>query len=211
MDIHFELRLEERLPDRVFISVVLAPRAEPAPSVDGVSVQIQARDGEPLSPRLLLPISGQIQQPMVSTVELRASQSIPLGARVVGSTWAGRDQREATCPCDPGTALEVHMRGRRVIGVGSLNETLRGLFEEERQTLTTMMPWIAEPLVKPTGRPAVVERQVDHEEQVDEVHVCNAFYFLLKSYRAEQIREVGMHYVQELFDTLHKKNYIHCK
>ena len=43
--------------------------------------------------------------------------------------------------------------------------------------------------------------------QIDEVHLVNLLYFILKSYRIEQNKEIGMHYAQALFDALHKKSW----
>ena len=40
-----------------------------------------------------------------------------------------------------------------------------------------------------------------------EVHVYNLLYLVLKYYRSEGKRVVGMHYAQQLFDTLHKKSW----
>jgi len=43
--------------------------------------------------------------------------------------------------------------------------------------------------------------------KVDEAHVLNMLYFVLKHYRSEINKEVGMHYAQELFNRLHKKSW----
>ena len=44
-------------------------------------------------------------------------------------------------------------------------------------------------------------------DQVDEAHVYNMLYFVLKHYRSEGNKEVGMHYAQSLFNRLHKKSW----
>ena len=44
-------------------------------------------------------------------------------------------------------------------------------------------------------------------EQVDEAHVYNMLYFVLKAYRQEGNRDVGLHYAQGLFNRLHKKSW----
>ena len=44
-------------------------------------------------------------------------------------------------------------------------------------------------------------------EQVDEAHVYNMLYFVLKHYRSEGNKEVGMHYAQYLFNRLHRKSW----
>lgn len=169
VDLHFELRLEERLPDRVFVSVVLAPLgAQPAP-LDGVSLQMVDRAGEALGARMVLPLSGCLHQPLVTTVEVRARGAVPTGARVGGVVWVGSEQREASCPCDPGTQLEVHLRGRRTIGLPVDDDGLRSLDSGERAVLARYMPWVNEPMV-PRAPPQVLEPpEPEPEEVVDEV------------------------------------------
>ena len=44
-------------------------------------------------------------------------------------------------------------------------------------------------------------------EQVDQAHVYNMLYFVLKAYRQEGNRDVGPHYAQGLFNRLHKKSW----
>lgn len=171
VDLHFELRLEERLPDRVFVSVVLAPLgAAPAP-LDGVSLQMVDRSGEALGARLVLPLSGALHQPLVSTVEVRARGAVPVGARVGGVVWVGSEQREASCPCDPGTQLEVHMRGRRTIALGGgSDDGLRGLDPGERAVVARCMPWVNEPMRPREPATNVLEPpEPDADEVVDEV------------------------------------------
>lgn len=43
--------------------------------------------------------------------------------------------------------------------------------------------------------------------QVEESHVCNMLYSVLKAYRSEGNKEVGMHYAQKFLDRLHKKSW----
>ncbi len=162
LNLHFELRLEERRTDRVYVSVVLAPASPGPASVEGVAVQLHNRRGDPLSAQLLLPIQGALGQPMVSTIELRSRHPIAPGARVVGTAWHGTEQLEATCPCDPGTQLQVHMRGTRVVSMDPNEDVILSLSCEERLRLASTFPWIdlapcAEKVVEP--RPTVVESQ----------------------------------------------------
>ena len=173
MQLHFELRLEERQPDRVFVSAVLAPSDPEGAQVDGVSVQIHRRDGTALGKRLLLPISGRLDQPMITTVELRLLGAIPSSARVQGLAWHGTQQVAATCPCDPGTALGTHMRGRRLISLedGSLEDgdspLLMDLGPDQRAVFTRLYPWISEPMVPPEPT-AVVESRATPSETAQE-------------------------------------------
>ena len=164
MQLHFELRLEERQADRVFVSAVLAPHDSESAEVDGVSVQIFKRDGTALGKRLLLPISGSLHQPMITTVELRLLQPIPGAARVQGLAWHGTQQVTATCPCDPGTALGTHMRGRKLIAMDApLPEELQNLDASQRSVFTRLYPWITEPMV-PIEPRAVLDGDLTPEE-----------------------------------------------
>ncbi len=167
LDLHFELRLEEREADRVFVSVVLAPTCG-ATGVDGVSLQMVDRTGEPMSARVVLPLAGEVAQPLLTTVEVRARGAIPAGSRVVGHAWRGQEQVEAACPADPGTQLEVHMRGRRIVPIPAPGLALRPLDGAERARLARVMPWIDEPARRAPERPAVVDSAPSTPEDVAE-------------------------------------------
>jgi hypothetical protein len=144
----FELRLEERQPDRVILSVTLDPRDAPM-TIDGLVVELFSRDEESLSPRMFLPIAGRLVAPLAIRVELRchqddhSSRQIPPGSRVIGTVWWDRDQIQATCPADPGTELEVHLRGRRCVAPPDEAQCLRSLTHGERAQLACLFPWIA--------------------------------------------------------------------
>lgn len=186
LDLHFELRLEERQTDRVFVSVVLAPLTEHPTAVDGVSVQMQDRAGDPLGARLVLPLSGEVAQPLLTTVEVRSRGEIPAAARVVGVAWKGSEQLDASCPCDPGTQLEVHMRGRSVIGLGTPRD-LRSLDDEERAILGRLMPWVNEPAHAATDAPAVVD---EPDPETDEIVADVAEQFDLDDEDAAFLKEL---------------------
>lgn len=160
----FELRLEERRADRVFVSVLLSP-ADPVASLDGVSVQLFQRDGEPVSPRLLLPISGVLSQPMITTVELRAEGGVlPGGSRVVGHAWNAHASVEATCPADMWTELGSHVRGTRNVAASPCGD-LRLLDPHERARLTCIFPWMTR--TAPVQTPTVLEPEDTEEEEID--------------------------------------------
>ena len=168
--LHFDLRLEERQSDRVFVSAVLAPTTPEGTAVDGVSVQMVDRAGEPLGARLVLPLSGALVQPLITTVEVRSRGAIPVGARVIGTVWRGSEQAEAMCPCDPGTQLQVHMLGRRTIPIPIDDGELRTLDPEERDVLGGVMPWLNEPIVRKVEDSNVLESPPpEPEDLVDEV------------------------------------------
>ena len=168
IELFFELQLEERLADRVFVSVVLAPKDGSASAIDGVAVRMLTRSGEPLSPRHLLPIAGTVSQPMVSTVELRARGPIPPGAYVQGQTWSAEREIQARCPCDPGTALGTHMRGRKLHPLHPERHALTTLTDDERARLVDLFPWLSEPMI-PRSASAVLEVTPNSDELVDEV------------------------------------------
>ena len=146
VDIEFDIQLEERLTDRVFVSVVLGPQHEPV-QIDGAAVEI-VRLGNAVSPRLLLPIVGTLGQPIGTTVELRALGPIPSGARVVATAWAGSSRVEVSCPCDPWTELEVHMRGTRLVALNDRGPQIRSLRIHERRVIAKLFPWVDEPVRK---------------------------------------------------------------
>lgn len=171
MAVHFtfELRLEERRSDRVFVSVLLAPaqaaESVARPSLDGVSVQIFQRDGEAVSPRLLLPISGTLGQPMVTTVELRADGGVlPAGSRVLGQAWSADVVVEASCPTDMWTELGSHVQGTRNVCARSGGK-LRRLEPEERARLACIFPWMARTRMLHTED--VLEPEDTEEEALD--------------------------------------------
>lgn len=159
-ELQFDLSLESRTEDRVFVSVLLAPRGDET-AIDGVAVGLITKTGEPVSNRLLLPIAGQLRQPMVSTVEIRATTELPKGAKVVGVAWKDGEQWEASCPADPGTQLEAHLRGREVLRPRSDN-VLESMLCGERARLAAVFPWLtpcepAEPKVVETEQAAPPE------------------------------------------------------
>lgn len=166
----FELNIEERGTERVTVSVLLAPEGEPV-EIEGVALQLLSRVGDPLSVRMLLPISGTLRQPMLSTVELKGTESIPQGSKVTATAWRGTEQREVSVPTDPFTELEVHMRARRRI-TGLLDVDLEPLSEGERAVIARDFPWIDEPLVPPpAGELTVVESEsvADEDASLDDL------------------------------------------
>lgn len=171
----FELRLEERRSDRVYVSVVLAPGDE-AVQIDGVAVQLFHRDGEAVSARLLLPISGVLMHPLVTTVELRGPEPLlPAGCRVVGTAWSAECHLETTCPADMWTELESHVRGKRVV-VPLTRAELRPLRPEERASLVTAFPWLGQPVVVPFD--GVLEPEPVDEPTEEELDALCAEYGL---------------------------------
>jgi hypothetical protein len=167
----FELRIEERSPSRVMVSVLLAPEGESV-RLDGVALQLVGRAGERLSTEVVLPIAGELRQAMLSTVELRAEGEIPQGAKVTGTAWCGCEQREAVLPTDPFTHLEVHLRARRRIAVNPKEVALERLDGDERERLAREYPWIDDPrLPASVAELSVVENEepLRDEELLDEL------------------------------------------
>jgi hypothetical protein len=165
LSLAFQLRVEERGDKRVVVSVLLAPDGEAQARIEGVALQLYSRTGEALGAQMLLPIAGALTQPMLSTIELKAPEPIPLGSKVVGTAWHGAEQREASIPTDPFTEFEVHMCARRRIlpSAGSA-EDLERLVPEERARIARDYPWIDEPRVP---RIAAAELAVVDSEEAD--------------------------------------------
>lgn len=170
MALRFDLSLEDRRQDRVFVSVLLAPEQDGA-TVDGVAVMLVTKGGDPLSHRLLLPIAGRLIQPMVSTVELRASgDDLPSGARVVGMAWNTVEQWDASCPADPGTQLEQHMRGRNALRP-DVDAGFQALACDERLALARVFPWLAPCELAP---PKVVEPEMETASAEELKQFCDS-------------------------------------
>jgi len=167
VSLSLDLRLDDRKPDRVLVSVRLSPEGEVHP-VDGVALQLCSEDGECLGPRLLLPIHGSLAGPVVTRAELRSADPIPRNGRVVAVAWWGREQVEVTCPSDRGTSLEVHMRGQSQVALPA-RVTLRLLDEAERAALVRRLPWIDEPLAKAHPRIEPVDPEPDADELCAEI------------------------------------------
>ena len=144
MSVSLDLHLEDRQADRVWVSVRVAPDGEPR-RVDGVALQLCARDGEALGPRLLLPICGCLESPIVTRVELKAA-AIPRDGQVVAIAWWGQEQIEARCPADVGTGLEGHMRGHRQLPLATRID-VAPLAPDERAVFVRRMPWVAAPMI----------------------------------------------------------------
>ena len=168
----FELRLEERCPDRVVVSVLLAPRGGRPVRLEGVALHLERRDGERIGAEMVLPIAGDLRQPMLSTVELRTGDDeVPGGARVVGTAWNGAEQHEAQIPTDPSTELEGHLRGRQPLNPEG-TETFVMLSAGQRQQLVAEHPWIDQPrLPRVAGELEVVEHaeMLNESEAIDKV------------------------------------------
>ncbi|MFK7926657.1 MAG: hypothetical protein AB8H79_00600 [Myxococcota bacterium] len=167
---HFHLNLDERREDRVFLTVCLSPDHEPV-AIEGVAVELRCAEGNPLGPRLVLPISGPLASALALRTELRSRDMLPRGARAVGIAWTDCGRTEASCPCDPGTALENFARGSR-IGLADLDEErMRDLSTTEHSALVRAFPWMAH--FRPDT--AAIEGQILDEQPddiVDDVAGC---------------------------------------
>jgi hypothetical protein len=155
------LRLHERQPDRVRVAVRMCPKQ--AVQVEGVALELFDGNGEPLSTRLILPISGSVEHAFSTTVELRSHGPIPEGSRVVATAWTESGPLEATCPADPCPDLHDHLQGRGLISMYRQGTPLHGLGHQERCRLGQVFGWLA-PSVP--CQPRVLE---DHGHLVDEV------------------------------------------
>ena len=162
MPLSFEMELTERLVDRVIVAVSIVPGEQPA-EVDEVMLQLTTRQGEPLSPRLLLPVSGAMVGALLTTAELRFSGGeIPPGARVIASLWGSNDLHlEATCPADAWTELAAHVRGHSLTGIVTRDVSLRTLDMGEREAILQRLPWLAKCCSQPADGP--LEATAEHD------------------------------------------------
>ncbi|MBA2321908.1 MAG: hypothetical protein H0V89_12230, partial [Deltaproteobacteria bacterium] len=111
--------------------------------VDGVAVELFSEGGEPISSRLILPISGCVEQAFSTTVELRSHGPIAAGARVVATVWTESGPLESSCPAEPSPDLHDHLQGRRLISMLSQDNPLHGLGHLERCRLGQVFGWLA--------------------------------------------------------------------
>lgn len=161
MNLAVELHLQERSPHRVLVSVCVSPLNGPQ-VVDGVALQLLSEDGTELSTRTLLPISGSLGAPLVTTVELRGYGCVvPVGAVVNATLWSGHEQLVATCPADPHQRFRDWLRGDRA-SLGDLDDVEFSAIEgEDRARLEKALPWIAEPLRRSSAPPVLESKEDD--------------------------------------------------
>lgn len=174
MPLAFQLELADRAEDRVHVTVSVVPSDEPA-EVEGLAVQLVSRKGEPLSPRLLLPVAGHLAGPLMTTVELRATEGlIPTGARVQGTAWGTTFSLESACPADRWTELAAHLKGQPCAGSVTRGVALVPLDGKEREAIVERLSWLAECPWCEGNEPleAVAEEDVeedDFSEAVDDL------------------------------------------
>lgn len=143
MPFDFQLCLDERHDARVFATVILVP--DSVLTLDGVAVQLFDSDGESLSSKLLLPVSGELVGPVSSRVELRSRRGeIPIGSQVVATAWWPGGQVHASRCTDAGTTLQAHALAEMAIAQTD-EEVLLDLLAEERERMMRLFPWIVRP------------------------------------------------------------------
>lgn len=144
MPLTLTLCLDERAVDRVIASVHLAPET-PGHAIEGVALQLFDAEGEPLSPKLLLPVAGALIGPLSSRVELRTDgRPIPAEAEVVVTAWWPGGQVQARRTTDPGTELAAHVRAEPE-ELPAAAELFEELDPAERARLVALFPWIVRP------------------------------------------------------------------
>lgn len=143
MAIDFQLCLDQREDARVFATVILVPNANLM--LDGVAVQLFDADGESLSSKLLLPVSGQLVGPVSSRVELRSrTGEIPPGSEVIATAWWDGEQVQARRCTDAGTTLQAHTLATGRIALSD-DEVLLDVLAEERDAMIALFPWMVRP------------------------------------------------------------------
>ena len=146
MPFDFQLCLDEREDARVFATVILVP--DQALTLEGVAVQLFDADGESLSSKLLLPVSGDLVGPVSSRVELRSRRGeIPVGSQVIATAWWPGGHVQASRCTDAGTTLQAHALAETLIGQTD-EEVLLDLLPEEREQMVALFPWVVRPSSK---------------------------------------------------------------
>ncbi|MBT3221962.1 MAG: hypothetical protein HN348_23045 [Proteobacteria bacterium] len=180
---NFELRLEERHPKCVVVTVCIAPSEQQA-HADGVSVQLFSQKGESLAPRLLLPISGPLLGSMVSRVELRTEFPIPRGSQVKGRLWCSAKVHEACCPTDPSTELQTHVRGCHALVPTSRDLEFNTLVTKEYASLSKLFSWIE--VIEGINRYVVDDEEPNIEEIVSDYGLDGEDAAFLKELLSEE-------------------------
>lgn len=158
MPFDFQLCLDEREDARVFATVILVPDC--SLTLDGVAVQLFDADGESLSSKLLLPVSGELVGPVSSRVELRSSSgAIPAGSQVIATAWWPGGHLQASRCTDPGTTLQAHALAEMAIAQTD-EEVLLDVLPEEREKMLALFPW----MVRPSSPKAL-----EHEQSVEDL------------------------------------------
>ena len=157
MSLDFQLCLDEREDARVFATVILIPDADTV-SLDGVAVQLFDAEGNSLSSKLLLPVSGELVGPVSSRVELRSHAGIiPSGAQVVATAWWPGGHIHAQRCTDPGTTLHEHVLASGRIALTD-EDVLLDVLPEERERMVALFPWMVRPRI-----PGSLELDVEEE------------------------------------------------
>jgi hypothetical protein len=136
----FDVAVSEAKGDRVLASIRLASD-RPGQAVDGVTLQLLSAEGEELSPKFLLPVSGSLFGPVTTSVELRSrTGALPSGAEVVGTAWWSDGQLTVRRSTDPRSSLFAHARPSRP-RLPMWTDALIELIPEERAVLSRLLPW----------------------------------------------------------------------
>jgi len=147
MDLSLDLKLLERLSDRVRCLVTLEPGTT-SPSVDGVAMQLVDAEDRVLGARALLPVVGRVSHRVSLEVELRADAALPADASLVLAAWSGRDGMQLRVPARPPPSLQSHLRGTQAPQGIDLSPVLAPE-EGLRQRVEAVFPWVRTPLRRP--------------------------------------------------------------
>lgn len=144
MELDVQLCLGERDDARIFATITLVPLREEL-SLHGAVVQLFDAEGESLSSKLLLPVSGTLLGPVSSHIEVRSLRGeIPPGSEVVVTAWWPDGQLQARQSTDPGTSLQAHVLGFAPVPPTD-EEPLLELLSEERDRMVQLFPWLVKP------------------------------------------------------------------
>lgn len=174
MGVAIGLQLQDRQPDRVFVSVVLEPDASCC-WVDEVTVQLLCPLNEELGPRVQLPIRGALEGPITTQVELRSGGLLPNGCSVSAVAWSEAESVTANCPADPSTSLAGHMVGSRLAMADP--EPFTTLSCTEKARLIAVFPWLKNamsPCPKSANEPLDADEEPDAHQLAQELGISEA-------------------------------------
>ncbi len=160
MNVQLCLGLVERASDRMKVRLVASSGDDGPLSLEGASIRLYGSAGEPLTPRFLVNVPGELGAHWDTTVELRHPPELPEGAVIRAHVWSPHDTTECGCRVDSGTRLEGYL-----LGVGSDPEPVDafelGSVDDERlDALASRLPWATAPVREAAHKAVVIEAQV---------------------------------------------------
>lgn len=162
MNLDVQLTLEQRSADRLRVSAWLRPLGEPV-VVDSVTLFLVGPTGEEVGPRLLLPVSGRLEGPLATSVEVRGYGDVPPRSTLRAVAWMADATVTVELPADPPPDLGDWACGAGCCGDPDLD--LRSFTDAERAKWARHFPWTAPAPAASLGE--VIEPQAEPEDFAD--------------------------------------------